>query len=429
MLDKIPRNKWQRGLTGSKTAARMGQKALKYLAVKPFLTEEEKVDARRALNQETAALLFKGLCLLKGTALKMAQFLSMELDIFPPEMTKELQKSYHQVPPINRALVRKVIQNGLGKPPEQIFEEFDTLAFAAASLGQVHRATARDGNKLAVKIQYPGIRETIQSDVQLMRSALRRLSGYQTIAPVIEEVKIRLLEETDYRMEAQNMTLFKERLDLEDVMVPAFYGDLSGDTVISAEYMNGPTLNEWLGLEPGQEKKDRVAQALNDLFVFGLHRLNSIHADPNPGNFIVSGDGRIGLVDFGCVKHFDPEFVGLYGKMSQAVLHGGQDDYMRLSRALHSGRADASPGIEEGALKAFYQISQWLGTLYRDEYFDFGANPGFVAEGKKMMANTAELRHADINTNFVFLHRTRYGLLRLFDQMKARVRFRNAYEY
>jgi predicted unusual protein kinase regulating ubiquinone biosynthesis (AarF/ABC1/UbiB family) len=429
MPEEIPRSKWERGLTGTKTAVKMGQKALKYLAVKPFLAEEKRLDARTALNRETAALLFQGMYLLRGTALKMAQFLSMELDIFPPEMTKELQKSYHQVPPINRAVVRKVIQNGLGKPPEQIFQDFDTLAFAAASLGQVHRATARDGNRLAVKIQYPGIRETIHNDVQLMRCALRRMTDYQKIAPVIEEIKIRLLEETDYRMEAQNMTFFKERLNLDQVMVPAFYGDFSADTVISTEYMNGMTLNEWLSTEPDQKKKDRVAQALNDLFVFGLYQLKCIHADPNPGNFIVNGDSRIGLVDFGCVKHFDPEFVALHGKLSQAALHGGPDDYMRLSRALHTGGADASPEIEERAFKAFYQTSQWLGKLYRDECFDFNANPEFIAAGKKMMVNAVELRHMDINTNFIFLHRTRYGLLRLFDQMKARVCFRNPYEY
>ncbi len=429
MLEEIPKSKWQRGLTGTKTAAKMGQKALKYLAVKPFLGEEKRLHAKNTLNRETAALLFQGLCLLKGTALKLAQFLSMELDIFPPEMAKELQKSYHQVPPINRVLVRKMIQNVLGKPPEQIFQDFDTIAFAAASLGQVHRATTRDGNRLAVKIQYPGIRETIQNDVQLVRSALRRLPEYQMLAPAIEEIETRLLEETSYRNEAQNMAFFRERLKVDRVVVPALYGALSADTVLSAEYMNGMTLNEWLRIGPDQKKRDRVAQALNDLFVFGLYRLNCIHADPNPGNFIVNGDSRIGLVDFGCVKRFDPEFVALYGKLSKSALHGDQGDYMRQSRALRTEGPGASPEVEDRTFKAFYETGQWLGRLYREEYFDFKANPEFMAEGKKMIVNAFELGHMDINTNFIFLHRTRYGLLRLFEQMEARVCFRNPYEY
>jgi len=424
----IPKSKWERGLTGTRTAAKMGQKALKYLAMKPFLDEEERIEARKTLNRETAASLFQGLSLLKGTVLKMAQFLSMELDIFPPEVTKELQKSYHQAPPINRALVRKIVQNVLGKPPEQIFEAFDTMAFAAASLGQVHRATTRDGSRLAVKIQYPGIRETIQNDVQLMRSVLRRLHDYEIIAPAIEEIEVRLLEETDYRLEAQNMAFFRERLNMDLIMVPALYGDFSADTVLSAEYMNGMTLNEWLRIELDQKKIDQVAQALNDLFIFGLYRLNCIHADPNPGNFIVNGDSRIGLVDFGCVKRFDPEFVAVYGELSRTALHGDRDDYMHLSRALCGSGHYGSTEVKDCTFEVFYETSQWLGKLYREESFDFKANPEFMAAGKKKIADTFECGRMGINTNFIFLHRTRYGLLRLFERMGARVCFRNPYE-
>ncbi len=224
MAQEIPKGKWQRGLSGGKTAARMSRKALKYLARKPFLTEEKRQAEKKAMNRENAVLLFEGLSLLRGTALKIAQLLSMEMDIFPPEITKELQKSYHQVPPINRALVRKTIQNGLGKPPEQIFATFESTAFAAASLGQVHRAATQDGAELAVKIQYPGIRETIQNDVQLIKTALRPLPEYRMIVPAILEIETRLLEETDYTRELDNLTFFKERLCMDRVIVPAPYG-------------------------------------------------------------------------------------------------------------------------------------------------------------------------------------------------------------
>ena len=224
MTEEIPKSKWQRGVSGTKTAARMGQKALKYLAMRPFLAEEKRLHAKKTLNRETGVLLFQGLSLLRGTALKMAQFLSMELDIFPPEITRELQKSYHQVPPLNRALVRKMIHNVLGNLPEQIFQAFDTVAFAAASLGQVHRATTRDGKRLAVKIQYPGIRQTIQNDVQLSDRFYDDCPISDDL-PAIEEIETRLLEETDYRMEAQNMVFFKERLNMDEVMVPALYGE------------------------------------------------------------------------------------------------------------------------------------------------------------------------------------------------------------
>lgn len=407
----------------------MGQKALKYLALKPFLTEEKRLQARETLNRESATLLFEGLSLLRGTALKMAQFLSMELDIFPPEITQELQKSYHEVPPINRALVRKIIQNALGKPPEQIFRSFEPCAFAAASLGQVHRATTRDGNRLAVKVQYPGIRETIQSDVQLMRAALRPLPEYRTIISAIEEIETRLLEETDYCRELENTAFFRTHLNLDRVLVPAPCQDLSADTVLLAEYLDGMTLNEWLRTGPGQEERDQVAQTLQDLFLFGLYRLHCIHADPNPGNFIINQDKKIGLVDFGCVKRFDPEFVSLYARLPNLALQGNRGEYLKLLQALRIAGPAMPPEVQDHPFKVFHETGQWLGKLYREEYFDFKANPDFIASGKRMMSQAFELsKHMDINTNFIFLHRTRYGMLRLFEQMGARVCFRNVYE-
>ena len=278
----------------------------------------------------------------------MAQLLSMGLDIFPSEFTKELQKSYHEVPPINRALARKIVQNALGKPPELIFETFDPQAFAAASLGQVHRATTREGYRVAVKIQYPGIRETIQNDVQLMRSVLRPLPDYRIILPAIEEIEARLLEETDYVRESENMAFFNSQLGLKNVIVPVPYLDYSAGTVLSAERIDGMTLNEWLRTGPGREERDRLAQTLQDLFISGLYRLHRIHADPNPGNFIVKDDGKIGLVDFGCVKSFETEFVSLYGELPRKALQGdlerlqapsGSTSYRRTGHHTPSSRS------------------------------------------------------------------------------------------
>lgn len=257
MADGIPTTKWARGLAGSRTAAKVSGKALKYLALKPFQTKEQRLAAKKALNRETGAVLFEGLSLLRGTALKTAQLLSLEFDIFPPEIREELQKSCHEAPPINRALVRKVLQNALGKPPEQIFQTFDSCAFAAASLGQVHRATAKDGRALAVKIQYPGIRETIENDVRMIRAVLRSLPDYRMLVPALAEIEARLLEETDYRRELDNMAFFRTRLDMNRVMVPAFRSDLSADTVLAAEYVNGQTLSGWLKTGPSQKQRDR----------------------------------------------------------------------------------------------------------------------------------------------------------------------------
>ncbi len=430
MTQNIPKSKWQRGLSGSKTAAKMSRKALTYLVRKPFLKEEEKKAEKKALNRENAAVLFEGLSLLKGTALKIAQMLSMEMEIFPPELTKELQKSYHQVPPINRALVRKIVHSALGEAPEEVFTTFESTAFAAASLGQVHRASTREGIQLAVKIQYPGIRETIHNDVQMLRTLWRAMPDYRTVLPAILEIETRLLEETDYHLELQNMTFFGTQLRMDRIAVPKPFERFSTETVLTAQYMEGMTLNQWLKTNPDLKKSAKVAQTLQDLFIFGLYRMKRIHADPNPGNFLISPDGRIGLVDFGCVKRFDPHFVDLYGELPRTALCGDKNDYVRLLRALKLAGPSLNPEILDRMYRIFHEIGQWLGKLYQDEYFDFKKHPDFIVAGKKLMHQAFELRrHADLNTNFIFLHRTRYGLLRLFEQMGARVCFRNPYEH
>jgi predicted unusual protein kinase regulating ubiquinone biosynthesis (AarF/ABC1/UbiB family) len=306
MADGIPRSKWERGLCVGKTATKLGGKTLAYLSRKPFQTRRKRTEARKALNRESAALLFQGLGLLRGTALKAAQLLSLEADVLPPEITEELKKSCPQAPPINRALARKIVGNALGKPPEDLFRDFDGQAFAAASLGQVHRAVARDGQELAVKLQYPGIRETIENDIQLLRTATWPLSDRRLLAPVLDEIEARLLDEVDYRRERENMAFFRAGLRQDPVLIPVCREDLSSDTVLSAAYLSGTPLIDWLETgAPARSNGTGSPSTNQDLFVSEtLTGLHGIHADPNPGNYLVHPDLTVGLVDFGCGEAF-----------------------------------------------------------------------------------------------------------------------------
>jgi len=430
MTARIPVTQWERGVSGGKTAAKVGRKVLSYLVRSPFLQEEKRHAAKRTMNREAAEVLFEGLSMLRGTALKAAQLCSMEFGLFPPEVMETLRKSAHEVPPLNRALARKVVQNALGRPPEEVFRTFDSQAFAAASLGQVHRAVAKEGGTLAVKIQYPGIGETIQSDMRLMRSVLRAIPDSRFMMPVMAEIEARLLEETDYRRELENMAFFRERLDMDRVVVPAARADLSAGVVLAAEHIAGLPLNTWLKTGPGRDARDKVAQTLQDLFVSGLYRLRCIHADPNPGNFLVREDATIGLVDFGCVKHFDPEFVALYAKLPTVAMHATKDECLSLLQALRITKPSLDKQAQDSMFAMFHETSQWLSRLCAEDVFDFSANPDFIATGSRLMRQSLELQeHMETNTDFVFLHRTRYGMLRLFEALGARVCFRNAYEW
>lgn len=435
MISKLPIGKMERALSGSSTAAKVGGKVLLHYAKRSFLSEDARVKAEEKMIQEGAKTLFAGLSLLKGTALKMAQQLSLEMDLLPEAACRELAKSYHQVPPINRALVRKVILNGLGKSPEEIFASFDLKAFAAASLGQVHSAEDKDNHHLAVKIQYPGIADTIDGDIALLRQILRPMIQSDQLLPALAEVGERLHEEVNYLTELENLNYFAQHLHLKDVVIPKVWPEMSSETVLTTSLLPGKPLDKWLLDKPDQDAVDQVAQTLQQIFIKSLYELNVIHADPNPGNFIIASDPTtndltIGLVDFGCVKYLDPLFVEQYRRLSKAIYSKKNDEHFQHMIAM----GVISENLDAAVLDKIREISdvagRWFSRLCQEEQFDFRRHPDFITKGKEVMRQFHHLRrYAQVNPNFIFLDRTRYGLLRLFEQMGARVCFRNSYEW
>jgi predicted unusual protein kinase regulating ubiquinone biosynthesis (AarF/ABC1/UbiB family) len=430
MRADLPTGKVERVLSGGRMAAKVGGSVLTYYAKRPFLSRDGR---RRALDnaaRQGAQAMFRGLSLLRGTALKMAQQLSLEIDLLPESACRELAKSYHQVPPINRALVRKVVREALGNPPEALFSRFDLDAFAAASLGQVHYAADAENTALAVKVQYPGIAGTIHSDVGLLRQLLRPLVESEQLVPTLNEVADRLREEVDYLQEAEHQRYFAGHLNVDGVRIPHVLSELTAPTVLTTTLMPGKPLDVWLGGNPSQEARDHVAQKLSDVFLKGLYELNVIHADPNPGNFIIADDLTIGLVDFGCVKRLEPDFVEHYRRLTEAVAHQRNEDHFGQMIALGL----VPPDLADADLRAIKTLSDaaadWFSRLFSEEYFDFGVRKTFMAEGKAVMRCSRDLRrHFNVNPDVIFPDRTRYGLLRIFEMMGARLKFRNSYEW
>ncbi len=426
----IPTGKFKRAFSGGRTVAKMGGQALVYYAKRPFLDTEAKQRAQDRAFRNGARTLFHGLSLLKGTALKMAQLLSLEMDLLPEAACEELSKAYHQVPPINRALVRKAITEGLGAPPENIFNDLDLNAFAAASIGQVHRATARDGTQLAVKIQYPGIARTIENDLGLLRHVLRPVIQEDQLAAMLAELSGILNEEVDYLKEASHLSWFARHLKIEGVCTPEAIEALCAPTVLTTTKLPGVPLDQWLKSNPKQPAIDHVAEKLQQIFITGLYDLHVIHADPNPGNFIIADDLSVGLVDFGCVKRLTPDFVSHYRQLALNAAHCRNQDHYQELISVGLMPAEQPEKVREEARSACEAFSRWFCRLFADEVFNFKRHPEFIAQGKGVIQQFHQLRrHMTINPDFIFLDRTRYGLLRLFEQMGARVRFRNAYEW
>ncbi len=425
----IPKGKLKRTVISTKTATKVGGKVLKYLVKKPFLSKEKKIAAKRNLSEKSAEVIFKSLTLLKGTALKIAQFLSMELEVLPEALRNELEKSYNRVPPLNRAIVRKILKNEYQDAPEKVFKTIESNAFAAASLGQVHKAETNNGEQIALKIQYPGIKNTIESDLKLVRTVVKPFQDYAFLLPGLEEVEEKLIEETDYINEGKNLLFFRKHLKLKSVKVPALYEEYNSDVVIATEYIEGPSLDEWIKTNPSIQEKNKIAEILYEIFIKSLYELKCIHADPNPGNFIITKNLKVGLIDFGCIKQFDQTFINNYKKLSKTIL-AGKSEYFSFLNDLNLFINDIPEEKKEEVFQIMHKVSNWYGRFYKEELFDFKVNKDIFTEPQKLFKELAKYKkYFNSQPDFIYLDRTRYGLYRIFEKMQVKIKIRNEYEW
>ncbi|HHS92015.1 MAG TPA: AarF/ABC1/UbiB kinase family protein, partial [Campylobacterales bacterium] len=286
---KIPTSKLSRGKVAGKAMLKIGVASGKGAVKRAFMTKEEKALSKSETHAEIAKVLIDSLGELKGVSVKIAQQIALGLPFLPQEYLDEISKSFNSIPPINKALIRKIIKQELGAYPQSAFDSFENNAFGAASLGQVHRATL-GGKALAVKVQYPGIASSIASDLSVINFGLKRFAKGQNIDHLMNEVEQRLTEEVDYELEAQNTKFYEEHLNHELIVVPTIVESLSTKSVLTSTFLEGVGFEAFLKSNPSQEVRNHYAQLIFDSFFMGLYKLRMIHADPNPGNFIFMPD-------------------------------------------------------------------------------------------------------------------------------------------
>ena len=380
---------------------------------------------------------------LKGLPLKLAQMLSQEEELLPEEFRQELSKSCYQSPPMNRALVRRAVIGNLGAEPENLFREFSETPFAAASLGQVHRAVTMDGRTLALKLQYPGIARTVRNDLAVVAGFASALPWLKEVESAWTEVAARMLEELSYLEEARWTIWFRERLGIPGVTVPEVFPNFSSDTVLATELMSGAHLNEWLAGSPSQADRDALAALLWKIYLRSVYELGALNADPNPGNFLIrSNAGKaaptIAMLDFGCVKEVPAGFADNLRKMfafhSQGKPGPGVslvDEYVRLGMMRVTERGRDFSDLEA----RMRSMGEWVVRPYQGEpasgsrAFDFGAAGDYFrrcrTEAWDLFRSVKGIQFAP---DFVFLDRARYGLYRTFQKLGARVDMGNALE-
>jgi predicted unusual protein kinase regulating ubiquinone biosynthesis (AarF/ABC1/UbiB family) len=348
------------------------------------------VDTRQAEHEaELGRILFGALNQLKGTALKASQLLSMEASLLPEGVRRELARGFHQATPLNRALVHKVFRQEFSRDADDLFQRFDPQAFAAASLGQVHHAELHGGERVVVKVQYPGIAASIGSDMGLIRHLLQGLRLTSDLLPdhdivdrIMTDIEHRLAEEVDYTHEAGQLQWFGEHARLADVVVPQPVLSHTTRRVLTMQAVGGLHLDAWLATQPGQAARNRAGQCLFDWFmhsVFGCHRLN---ADPHPGNFLFMPDGQLGVIDFGCTKRLSSAFTD---RIARVWCIGLSEVAVGDSTPLRQAYVDLgliSPSLsdadfEQQLMPALAAIRTWQIEPFRQARFDFANRSAF----------------------------------------------------
>ena len=303
-----PKLRVSRGLAAMRLAARGGAR---YAASAPRLfaaAGERRQQLRDDLALRTAQDVADTLGTMKGVLMKIGQLASYVDDGIAPPARRILGRLQDSVPPMSPELAAGVIEAELGAPPERIFKEWDPLPIAAASIGQVHRAITADGQAVAVKVQYPGIAETIAADlgnVALIRSLLKMAVPSQDVTALIEELRERISEELDYVREAENQRRFAAHFDGHPTArVPKIIDELSTARVLTSELAAGARFGEMLHWS--QEEKDLAAETIYRFTFRSLYELRAFNGDPHPGNYLFEPGGQVTFLDFGLVKYFTP---------------------------------------------------------------------------------------------------------------------------
>jgi predicted unusual protein kinase regulating ubiquinone biosynthesis (AarF/ABC1/UbiB family) len=308
---------------------------------------------------------------MKGAAMKFGQALSMDTDFLTPEVRQVLARLQNQAPAMSQEVVARVVREELGAPPEALFREFQPEPLAAASLGQVHRAVLHDGRAVAVKVQYPGIGESLADDLDnlgLVVKTVSRASRLTDGTAYFQELREEMLLELDYRREAALATGFAAAVEkLPELRVPHVIQELSAARVLTLELLEGRTLKDWVVGEPSAEERFRVSRQLIHAIYGPFFLAGEIHADPHPGNFMVLPDGRLGLLDFGAIKHFSAAFVDANRRMFLQAMRAEPMDVLTSCREL--GFTVELPEAE--AAELVRELLHIIGRPMRSTAYDF----------------------------------------------------------
>ncbi len=361
---------------------------------------------------------------MKGAFMKLGQMMSFIDGGVPAEYQEALKQLQSQAPPMDFALVRDTIERELGKPLERLFARFDEKPIAAASIGQVHRATLPTGEEVAVKVQYPGVAAAIRADLDnmdILQRSLKLIYPSHDPQPVIDELRGRIFEEFDYRNELRNQTEFAELYaGHPHFHIPRAYPSHSSAMVLTSEFVRGRKFDDVVAQDA--TARGRYAEIIYR-FVFGsILRSQLFNGDPHPGNYLFGDDGRVVFLDFGCVKRFGADMAGVWARLVGCHFQGDRAGFR--AHAVSLGFIKESTAIDADQLYEYFQFFYEPFRFDREfsfsrEYIAASFKQVFAPEGRFSGMSKRMAMPGD----FVFVNRIQWGVFSILGQLGAQRNF------
>lgn len=384
-------------------------------------------DRERRLNEthlRAALKLLGAMSYLRGSVMKIGQMLANFPRLMPDEFVQVLSALHFEAPPMHYSLLREFLRDELGADPEETFEEFETTAFAAASLGQVHRARLPGGPRVVVKVQYPGIASTIDSDFRNMLALLmpmRLSSDWDVIRAQFDDAREVLTGETDYRREASFLERAAAVFSAADrIVVPRVFPKYSTRRVLTMEDLGGVHLDQYLARCPSQSERDRYGELIMRSSFRLAHKARFWYADANPGNYLFRPDGSLGLLDFGCCREYNNHEWDVYRQLVRAY----RDDPSSLRPAVLQAAALNPADADETYVQFLEEYSRWFSQyMIVDQVFDFG-DEAFMRRGVELMAESFRQRYFRSLPMNTWIIRQLLGLRGIAYRLSARINMR-----
>ena len=414
----------------ARAGARTGTNFVEMKARGVLASDERRDELRAEFELRSAEQVAETLGNMKGAMMKLGQMASYLDQGLPEPVRDALAQLQSDAPPMSFELVEQMLRDELGAGPDELFARFDRIPIASASIGQVHRAATHDGREVAVKVQYPGVGDAVTADLEntdLLFQMMGMLFPGMDPAPIVEEITVRLVEELDYRTEADNQRLFADAYRGHPYFhVPEVVDELSTGRILTTEFAEGARFAEVV--EWSDAERQLTAECLYRFAFGGIYGLHAFNGDPHPGNYLFRPGGHITFLDYGLCKRFSPDEVIVFEEMIEAIVLEG--DIGRFKEVVERiGILAPGVDIDDDAL------SDYFGHFYEFvmEDAEMEITPEYSSESVRRFFDLSGphaeiMKSANLPPSMVIVQRINLGLYALFGDLQARANWRRIAE-